>query len=238
MTLIVALQTSDNRIVIAADGMNFTYGDGLGGSTEQYSYRNNKLIPVKGTNWTLAFAGVAALKVLHKRLETEIDVGVRPPFHSHINIGGPDYLDALICLSQDVYHRGEEMPFCPTVLAGFDSDGKAQILVASLPRPGYFFAPGSFSLGAQETTSNWIMQTLGGACTTLENVKRLAYFTIWQISKQDVRVGKIESGYPIDLCVMSANSPTQFEEMNTVPGWMHSWETRLQESFSKAISSP
>jgi hypothetical protein len=236
MTLIVALQTSDDKIVMAADGMNVTFGDGLG-SSSQYAYRNRKINPVKSTDWTMALSGLGSMSAFQKRLETEVDLGIRPPFDPHIEIGGPEYLNELIRLTRAVYadERNSKEPFSPTLLAGFDIERKPQVLAASLPRPGYFIAPKVFVLGAQEETATWIIRVLGGCCTTLEDVKKLAYFTIWQISKQDLRVGSIESGYPIDLCVMSAESPTHFEELSKLPSWMINWETNLQTCFMNAL---
>jgi len=239
MTLIVALQTANNKMVLAADSMNLTVGDALGDSSDQYSYPCEKLYPVRRTNWTLPFAGVSGINSFHRQLETEVELGMRPPFDPHIEIGGPAYLNALIGISRSAGNvAGEQMPFSPTLLAGFDIDGKPQVLAATLPRPGYCLAPRIFPVGAQETTANWIMRTLGGSCSDLEDVKRPAYFTIWQISKQDARVGKLESGYPFSLCVMSPSGPAQFEKLSVLPEWMVTWEDNLQTCFTRTMRDP
>jgi hypothetical protein len=236
MSLIVALRTTENEIVIAADSMNLTYGNALGDNWEQYAYPCEKLYPIKRTNWVLAFAGVGAINSFHKKLEAQVELGIRPAFDPHIEIGGPEYLNALSAMTRSAGDAVEqEMPFSPTLLAGFGIDSKPQVLAASLPKAGYYLAPSIFPLGAQEPTANWIMRTLGANCSSLEDVKRLACFTIWQISKLDVRVGKVESGYPISLCVMSPDGAPQFETLSTIPPWMLASEKNLQECFALAL---
>jgi hypothetical protein len=228
----------DKGIVVAADSLCLTYGNGLG-DLEQYSYRCDKLKTIAGTEWVLASGGFS-VDGFHSELEAEVGRGKRAPFDPDIRIGGPAYLKALgdkIRFAAKGIPKNKT-PFHPIILAGFDSVGKPIVLAGSLPRCGYGVAPAIYPLGAQEPTAFWIMNTLGGSCSSLEEFKRLAYFTIWQISKLDVRVGKVESGFPISLCVMSPDGPLQLEELSTIPQWMATWEEHLQECFTRAMRIP
>lgn len=231
MTLIVSLQTADNKIVLAADSLNLTPTDALGDDRDNYCFARNKIHPVEHTRWVLVNAGSSSMGSFNKQLEAEVELGMRPAFDPHIEIGGPAYLNTLIQIAITAGTPEKPMPPSPTFLAGFDIHGKSHVLVANPPMLGYSEAQSIHPLGAQETTAFWIMRILGSSCSDLEDVKRLAYFTIWQISKQDVRVGNPAAGYPISLCVMSSDSPAQFEELSTVPQWMSDWEHNLQECF-------
>ncbi len=238
MSLIVAMQTLDKKIVVAADSLCLTYGNGLGDTTEQYAYYCEKLKRIAATNWILASAGFS-VDGFHSELEAEVETGRRPQFDCDIRIGGPIYLKALgdkIRFAAEGMPE-EKLPYHPVMLAGFDSTRKPVVLGASLPKYGYFLAPTIYPLGAQEPTANWIMRTLGANCSGTEDVKRLAYFTIWQISKLDVRVGKLESGFPISLCVMSAEGHVVTEKLAALPEWMVTWEANLQTCFARTVSS-
>jgi hypothetical protein len=50
--------------------------------------------------------------------------------------------------------------------------------------------------------------------TSLQNLKKLIYFSIWQVSKFDARVGRPDVGLPITMCVMEAGKPPQHESMS------------------------
>jgi hypothetical protein len=239
MSLIVAMQMLDKKIVVAADSLCLTYGNGLGDTTEQYPYGCGKLKRIAGTDWILASAGFS-VDGFHSELEAEIETGVTPQFNRDIRIGGPKYLKALgdkIRVATEGIPE-ERKPYHPMMLAGFDSAGRPAVLGASPPKHGYSLAQAIYPLGAQEPTAHWIMRTLGANCSSLEDVKRLACFTIWQISKIDVRVGRIESGYPISLCVMSAGEPVQTENLTALPGWMLTWEVNLQACFARTMQAP
>jgi hypothetical protein len=232
MSLIVALQTSENKIVLAADSLCMTTSNGLG-EPEQYTYRCDKLNRVAGTDWLIAYAGVS-LDYLRRKINAEIASKARTPFNPNIEIGGPEYLAAL---SQELRStpNGDKI-FCPTILAGFGTDENPVVFGASLPRPGYSVAPSIYPLGAQEACAFWIMRSLGACCLTVESVKSLACFTIWQMAKMDARIGDVSSGYPISICVMSPREPIEIEHLDTVPEWMENWEEKMQNCFIGTVN--
>jgi hypothetical protein len=208
MTLIVAFQTSDDRIVIAADGLKVEYnGESNTPSTI------NKLCEVRTTNWILAFAGTSAVEAFYLRLQAEIELGHRQ-FDPHLEIGGPAYLNALTRMASEGVEAapGKQMPPTTAILAGFDIARKPLLLATMLPAGGYWPIRESVAIGIQDSTAFWLLRTLGDICTTLDRIKKLAAFIIWEASGQDLRVGKPEL-YPINLCVMEANKPHEYQQV-------------------------
>jgi hypothetical protein len=192
------------------------------------------LYPVKGTNWVLAFAGWGGVETFYRALQSEVELGHVPAFDPHIEIGGLAYLTALM---QKATKAGGKMPQSPTILAGFDIDQQPYILAAVLPDGAPYKESRISARGAQNSTALWILNTLIGCCTSLEDVKKLAYFTISQVAKQELKVGGLEDGYAISMAVLESDKPNHYEslENSTLNGWLKDWETGLQKSFMEVI---
>jgi 20S proteasome alpha/beta subunit len=223
MTLIVSMQY-ENKIVMAADGMAFTHGS----DKVDIPYPTEKLFSVKGTNWILAFSGWAGVESCQKTIEAEVSLKQSPAFNPHLPIGGPLYLDALRTKAQE----GGNILETHAALAGFDLEGNPYILSAVLPRGGTYNLWKIAALGVQESTAMWIMNTLLACCTCLEDVKRLAYFTITQIAKQEIKVGHPER-YAISLAVLENEKQPQREHKRyqDFQDWFGDWESGLQRCF-------
>ncbi len=222
MTLVVSLQ-HERQLVLAADGMG--YYSAVGGS---YAYPTHKLYPVADTGWIFAFAGSGEVKVLHGRLETELkrgDFKVDPS----IEIGGVDYLNRLGRL----YEAKDKSV---ALIAGFDSNSQPKVLSKDLP--GSISEWGGIgAIGAQRATALWMMNTMAPCCSSLEEVKHLACFTIWQVSRKELTVGSPERGYVVSLCVLDADRSPQWEELgeSAVSAWMHAWLQKLQDAFKQSL---
>jgi len=229
MTLIVSMQHED-KIVLAADGMAHTP------ASEQANvpYAVNKLFPVKGTDWVLAFAGWGGIESFHKRLEAEVELHHIPEFDPHLEIGGFEYFNALRRISEE---QGKGMPQSPTILAGFDLNNKPLVLSAVLPSGACYNADKITALGTQNSTALWILNTLFGACASLEDVKRLAYFTIYQVAKHELKVGSLEAGYTISLCLLEPGKRNPCEQINSsaLNEWLGDWQQKFQDSFKMGI---
>jgi hypothetical protein len=101
---------------------------------------------------------------------------------------------------------------------------------------GYHPIRESVAIGIQDLTALWLLRALSDCCTTLDRIKKLASFIIWEASGQDLRVGKPEL-YPINLCVMEANKPHEYQEINraSVNGWLKDWRENVQNCFVQAL---
>ena len=228
VTLIVSMQHED-KIVLAADGMAYTAAS----ERADVPYAVGKLFPVKGTDWIFAFAGWGGIQSFHKRLEAEVETGQIPRFNSHLEIGGLDYLSAL----RHIAEGQGKMQNSSVVLAGFDIYGKPLVLTASLPSGGSYPANKIDAFGAQNSTALWILNTLFDCCASLEDVKRLAYFTISQVAKHELKVGSLEAGYTISLCVLESGKRGPVEEIDSsaLNGWLGEWHQKFQDSFRESI---
>jgi hypothetical protein len=231
MTLIVSIQ-HEGKIVLAADGMAYTPAS----QNANVPYRKNKLFPVKGTDWVLGFAGWGGIASFHKRLEAEVDLDRIPHFDSHLEVGGFEYFNALRRISEE---QGKNMPPSPTLLAGFDINGKPLVISAVLPSGACYDAHEITAFGAQNSTALWILNTLLSCCGSLEDVKRLAYFTISQVAKHELQVGSLEAGYAISLCVLEPGKPIHSEQENgsALNGWLGEWQRKFQDSFKTSIKN-
>jgi len=227
MTLIVSMQY-EGKIVMAADGMVYTQGS----SNANIPYPAEKLYPVKGTNWMFAFSGWGGVESLQKTIEAEVGLGHSPPFDLHLPIGGPLYLDAL-----RVKAREGGVAFEANVaLAGFDLEGEPYILSTALPSGATYNLGKVAALGVQDSTAMWLMGTLYDCCTCLEDVKKMAYFVITQVAKQELKVGHPEH-YAISLAVLENGKQSQREhkKYHDLQGWIGDWESGLQRCFMRII---
>src|ERR1035441_10808499 len=163
MSLFVSVKT-DRHIVLASDGLSLSSASN---DQAQFTVPTKKLHLVKGTNWVTAAVGHAVFDAFEKRVESEIELGQREPFDPHLEIGGPDYLNALVTMA----HRAGAsvslagFPQSWIALAGFDIHDKPLVLTANPPRPG--IVPGNQieAFGAQLQTALWIIHHLAGGGT-------------------------------------------------------------------------
>jgi hypothetical protein len=231
MTLVIAIRTA-SRVIVAADSLSYNTDLETGANLP---FAQNKLHSVAGTDWVMASAGNAVFDTLKREVETEIELGQRPPFDPHLEIGGPAFLRTLAEKARQ--ENPVEIPQCWIALCGFDTKKKPLVLTANPPRPGYMVTGQITALGAQWPTATWILNLLAGSCPTIEAARKLACFTIWQISKQELKVGTIEAGYPISSCVLEYGKPAHFGETSreALDGWLAEWEQSLQDCFMQAI---
>ena len=239
MTLIIAVQTTDDRIVIGADGLLLSYSID---TDAQVAFPTNKLYSVKRTDWILAFAGASILETFYRTIEAEVELGQRPPFDPHIEIGGIAYLNALqaIVLETQKSTPGITMSDTTVILAGFDLDKKPYLLQAVIPKGGFYRAPGALAIAGGNGPSmiaHWLVVSMRKCITSAQNLKKLIYFSIWQVSKFDARVGRPEVGLPITLCVMEAGKPPQYESisLDEIGAALGDWESGLQEYLLRTI---
>ena len=227
MTLIVSMQY-EGKIVIAADGMAYTQGDG----NANIPYPTEKLHVVKGTEWISVFSGWGGVESYRTAIESEIELGHFPPFDSHLPIGGPLYLNALRTKARE---DGQQQS-AHVAVAGFNLDGQPYILSAVLPKGATYNLAPIAALGVQDSTAMWLMNTLLACCKSLEDVKRLAYFTVFQIAKQEIKVGHPEH-YQISLAVLENGKQPQRERnrYSDIRNWLNGWERGVQQSFMDAI---
>jgi 20S proteasome alpha/beta subunit len=235
MSLFVAIKT-DNQIVLASDGLSLSSASN---DQIQFTLPAQKLHLIKDTNWVIASVGHAVFGAFEQRLESEIELGQREPFDPHLEIGGPDYLNALVSMA----HRAATsaaiagLPQSWIALAGFDIHNKPMILTANPPRAGIVLGNPIEAFGAQFPTALWILHHLVGSCAELEDIRRLACFTVWELSKHEILIGSPEAGYPITSCVMETGELPQFKETSRtdMDGLLKDWETTLQTCFARAI---
>ena len=238
VTLIVAVCV-DDKIVIGADGL-LCWADKVNNLNPTFA--TNKLWSIRKTNWTLACAGSDMVGVFCKRIDAEVELGQRVPFDPHLEVGGPDYINALTALTSEAKMVAPDWNMLPTtvLLAGFDLRKAPYLLQTQLPLGGYFASPGGCAiLGAQDAIVWWLLRVLVPCCKTIDSVEKLICFTIWQASKRDLRIGRAEAGFPISLCVMEADKPIQYErfERAAVDAWMQEWEVRLQANLMATINA-
>ena len=123
MTLIISVRT-DDFIVMAADGMGYTYPE----AGVAVPYEAQKLHAANGS-WIIGFAGWAGIEVQHQELESQIEKRVMD-FGSDVRTGGPPYLEALRTLLKKTGGTSKQS----TVrLAGFDSDGNPHVYEVVFP---------------------------------------------------------------------------------------------------------
>jgi hypothetical protein len=239
VTLIVAVCTADDSIIIGADSLVYL-ADEINNLNP--SFAENKLWNIRQANWTLACAGSDIVGAFYKRIEAEVELGQRPPFDSHLEIGGPAYLNALTALAFETQNVAPDRNMLPTtvLLAGFDLKNKPYLLQTQLPMGGYFAPPGGVAiLGAQDAVVWWMLSTLGACCDTSEAAEKLICFTIWQASKRDMRLGRPEADFPISLCVMEAGKPNRHKrfDRSAVDTWMKDWEAQLRNCLLRTINA-
>jgi hypothetical protein len=241
MTLIIAIPTPDDRIIIGSDGLIQSYDrntdSNLGLST-------NKLYRVEHTDWVLAFAGDSALAVFHKQIEAELKLGQRRPFDPHIDIGGPAYFNALseIAFKAMQSAPGTTMNETRALLAGFDINNKPYLLESTIPKGGFHNSPGGWSVIAATgpaIIATWLLLGMQKCYTSIEAIKKLICFMIWQVSRTDMRIGRLDAGYPITLCVMEAGKPPQYESRRweDLDRYLCDWESHLQACLMRAIDA-
>jgi hypothetical protein len=233
VSLIVAIRT-DSQIILAADSLSLE-GDAHTGADVPFSVC--KLHRVAGTDWIMASIGHAAFDTFKREIEAEIALGQRPAFDPHLSVGGPMLFRALREKAREAGAPDSNFPQSWVILAGFDLENKPLILSANPPLLGYRVAEPITVLGAQWPTASWILYTLAASCGTIEMVRKLAVFAVWEISKRELKVGSIEAGYAIHSCVMEFGKPHEFIETTSadLDVWLKEWETGLRDSFADVI---
>jgi hypothetical protein len=184
--------------------------------------------------------GNSGFDIFKQELEAEIAVGQRAPFDSHLSIGGPALLRALRQKAIQIGSPETGFPLSWVALAGFDLQNKPLILTANLPLLGYSVVTEPIvAMGAQFPTAAWILYTLAESCTSIETLRKLAVFTIWEMSKRELKIGRIEAGYPIHSCVMEFGKPQQFAEASSaeLDIWLKDWEQGLRDCFTGVIEA-
>jgi hypothetical protein len=232
MTLIVALKT-ETSVVIVADGMGYSQGEG------SVPYNAQKL-HIANKKWVLGFCGWAGIEVHRKQLEAQI-AGDKKQFDPNIDIGAGEYIQA-IC---DTMSREHVPPMVgKIVLAGCGIDGLT-VKVAELykndagairytmqesPDPGTF--------GSQHTTARSLIQIFRNCCETVDNLKELACFAIWRVSAQELTVGQMERGYELSACVLGLDTIPSIEVLpvKTTLNRMRAWQKCLERSCSELLS--
>lgn len=230
MTLIVSIKTKDS-IILAADGMGYTHGEDQG----NIPYHAIKLHPAN-TAWVIAFSGSAAIEVQHQAIEAEISKSSkRAMVDSNIDIGGPNYIEKL--RARIPKHVVKEKT--TLTLAGFTPDGKPRVLTAIFPIGQTIHAPNVSAHGAQKSTAQWILNMFSGNCTTNEQLRDLASFSIWQVANQELTVGQMERGYHLSSCILKAGCLPTIEQLEITPtlARMNDGLRSLQDAFASFLST-
>jgi hypothetical protein len=234
MSLVIAVK-HDDKIVIASDTMGFTTGAG----DANVPYLTRKLYQVQNTDMIVGGAGSGVLESLVRTIEA-----AGKHFQNHIYNGGLPYSTELheLAKGQGFWDSAKRqyIPMMTTyvVIAGFDSQGRPGILRTTLPQQqrGALDNATGIVLGAQWEVAHWIIETLRPCCVTLDHVKRLVHFTIWQIGKHELKVGSPENGYPIDICTLEFGKSPVFESYGiTALTRLRDWRKNLQECFMQVI---
>jgi len=230
MTLIVSIKTGDS-IILAADGMGYTHGEDQG----NIPYQALKLLPAN-TAWVIAFSGSAAVEVQYQALEAEISKGCIL-IDSNIDIGGPDYIEKLRAKIPEKIARENTT----LTLAGFNPRGTPRVLTAIFPDRASNYASDISAHGTQKGTAQWILNMFSGGCTTSEQLRDLAAFSIWQVANQELAVGQMERGYHLSSCILKAGSPPPpvIERLEIGPtlARMNNGLKSLQDAFASFIST-
>ena len=202
MTLIISIKT-DDFIVMAADGMGYTYPE----AGVPVPYEAQKL-HVANCSWIIGFAGWAGIEVQHQELESQIEKRVMD-FGSDVRTGGPAYLEALRTLLK----KTGGTPKQATVrLAGFDRNGNPHVYQVVFPDGQPDFPANASACGVKAAvTAQWIMNLLFTCCHSPEDYRDLALFTISQIAKIELTVGRMENGYRLSSCVLRAGVPPEIK---------------------------
>ena len=207
MTLIVTLQT-ENEIVMAADGMGYSQGDG---SSIPYAAQK---IHKANNRWALAFCGWAGIEVYRRQLEAELAANTFS-FDTDIDIGGPEYLRAL--------HKKFAIDYTPqngsskAILAGTGTDGP-QVIVGEMTRIAdsdklglsLVEAPKVRAFGSQSSTAQWILNAFVDCCKTRDELVTLASFAIWQVAQQELTQGQLPR-YGLSTAILSRTEPPEIE---------------------------
>jgi hypothetical protein len=239
MTLIVAVQTNNDQIIVGSDGLLMNYNNAADLNSASPT---DKLCRVEHTGWILGFAGSNVVGGFHKRIEAEVKLGQRAAFDPRIEIGGPLYFNALhgLAFEGSLAAPGTKLMDTPAVLAGFDINKKPYLLQSVIPKGGSFPSPDSYVvLGAPGPSMicHWILRALQSCPQSTEEIKKLLCFAIWEVSCMDLRIGRLESKFPISICVMEADKPHQCESFDStaVDGWLNEWHHGLQDCFMRVI---
>jgi hypothetical protein len=195
-------------------------------------YATDKLHLVKDTNWISTFSGWAGIQSYQNAIEAEIELGHAQPFDPHLPVGGPAYLNAL----RNRAHDTGQSQNTQVVIAGLDMDGNPYTLSATLPNGGPYCPSAIAAFGVQDSTAVWLMSTLFPSCESLEDVKRLACFAIFQIAKQEIKVGHPEH-YRISLAVLENGKQPQRESKtySEMLKWLDDWERNMRSCFMSVI---
>ena len=234
MTLIVTIQT-DTHIVIAADGMAYSGGDG--GSTPYHA----KKLQVANKSWVFGFTGYAGPAPLHAEVEAEIAAG-RLILDTDLDMSARPYFEAICRKMENTYVppdlRGA------MILAGRGHGGlvvkKAEIrkvdnrvqfsLLESDEVTGY---------GSKSSTAKAIIEMFIKCCPSPETLEELAIFSIWRVALQELTVGRMENDYEISTCILGPDDPPQIKNLPTQATLerMRKWKECLERACSSFLAS-
>jgi hypothetical protein len=226
MTLIVSIKIEDS-IILVADGMGYTHGD----ENADIPHPTIKLYPAN-SSWVVGFAGWGGIDVQHTALKAEI-AGGKQSFSSDIAVGGHRYISALKALIPP------SQPASQLILAGFDSVGRPLVIEATGPNYSTYFPDSISACGAQKTSTLRILKMLSGCCKSNEEFRYLAAFSVWLASRHDLKIGKMEDGYPFSFCILKAGSLPIIEQLEISPtlARMNDGLKSLQDAFASFLST-
>ncbi len=226
MTLIVWIKTKDS-IILAADGMGYTHGD----AKADVPYETPKL-RLANSAWVIGFAGWGGIEVQYAALETEIRERKRS-FDPDITAGGYEYIARLKNLAPA--NQSWQLS-----LAGFDSVGSPHVIEAISPDLSPYFPASISACGVQKTSAIQILRMFSGCCESNRDFRDLASFSIWLAASNDLKIGKMEDGYPVSTCILTAGCLPTIEQLKITPtlARMNDGLKSLQDAFSSFLSTP
>jgi hypothetical protein len=200
MTLIITLQTT-THLVIAADGMGYSSSEEWG--TDPYPVKKLHSI---NDSWVFGSCGnVPSLRAYREALDGDILSG-RRQFDKDIDSGGHDYLLALhekLC-KQRIDNRVNGK----LILAGRRCNEELTLKVMHLygeeSELRYNFVDPTAVFGSKksEVIANTVINCLRKPDAPPETLERIACFAIWEASKSEFNIGKLEDDYAYTICVL------------------------------------
>jgi hypothetical protein len=198
MTLVLAARHCEH-VLIAADGMAYHHQ-----ADSDYSFSSEKLHQVVDYGWIFCFSGEGRAKTAAHKIDEEIRAQIWAAPSPSIVRGGDAYLQRVKELTQGIRNTS-------FMLVGHDDRREAKVMSTSSEEQGISgLAEFPFAIGAQRATALWMLKLLLPCCTSLEQAKRVMRFTIWQVAKSEIKVGALELGYRIGLCVLSPGMKPDF----------------------------
>ena len=225
MTLALAARHCEH-VLMAADGMAYRHQ-----RDSDYPFSTEKLHRVEKYGWIFCFSGEGRAKTAAQQIDEEIRANKWSAPSVSIVSGGNAYLQRVKELTQGIRNTS-------FMLVGRDDREEAKVMSTSSEEEGISeVAEFPFAIAAQRATALWMLRVLLPCCTTLEQAKRLMCFTIWQAAKSDIKVGALELGYRIGLCVLSPDVRPDFADIapTSLQGSMERLLGDMQEAFKAAI---